>query len=315
MQALFERLGRPMQENNRKQAQLPRGCVAMPNANGTAPGFIAVDEHGKFVAAMPGVPREMKPMLHEQLLPRLRERFGVTQAIYTRVLHTINIAESEIDHRIDDLFRTLENPKIAVLAHDYRCDVKIMAKASSQPEARELIAPIEEDIRGRLTGYVYGADDETLAGEVHGRLQRNGQTIAVAESCTGGSICAELTAVPGSSKSFAGGVVAYDNSVKIHALGVQQHTLDAFGAVSEETALEMASGVRSQLHAGIGLATTGIAGPTGGTPEKPVGLVWIAIARADGNESVRLMLSGDRAAIQRRATVAALGLLWKRLKS
>lgn len=310
MEALFERLGRVMQENNRKQAQLPRGAVVLPNANGTAPGFVAFRPDGKFIACMPGVPREMKPMLREQLLPWLRERFGVTQAIYTRVLHTIGIAESEIDHRIDDVFRSLENPKIAVLAHDYRCDVKIMAKAPSPQQARTLIEPVEADLLQRLSGHVYAVDDRTLPGAIHALLQQSRQTVAVAESCTGGSICAELTSVSGSSQSFVGGVVAYGNSVKTGVLGVAQTTLDRVGAVSEETAVEMAEGVRSHLNAQIGIATTGIAGPEGGSPEKPIGLVWLALSSTSGPRTTRLELTGDRAAIQRRATVAALGMLW-----
>ena len=315
MEEHFRRVGRVMQENNRKQAQVPRGAIVLPNDNGTAPGFIALRADGKFIASMPGVPREMKPMLHDQLLPWLRERFGVTDAISTRVLHTISIAESEIDHRIDDLFRTLENPKIAVLAHDYRCDVKIMAKAPSQERAAALIAPVEAKVQERLSGHVYARDDVTLAGALHQLLQGAGQTIAVAESCTGGSIAAELTSVSGSSKSFMGGVVAYDNSVKQNILGVQAGTLERFGAVSEETAMEMAQGVRARLGSDIGMATTGIAGPSGGSPEKPVGLVWLALANAGGARAIRLNFAGDRAAIQRRATVAALGYLWRFLQT
>lgn len=314
MEALFERLGRVMRENNRKQAEIPRGSIVLRNDNGTAPGFIALRDDGKFIATMPGVPREMKPMLHEHLLPWLRQRFEVTDAIHTRVLHTINIAESEIDYRIDDLFRTLENPKIAVLAHDYRCDVKIMAKAPSALRAGELIDPVQLQIEERLAGHVYGVDEQTLPSVIHDKLQQTGRTVGTAESCTGGSIAAELTTVSGSSKSFLGGIVAYDNSVKRSLLGVRKETLIASGAVSEETASEMAQGARSHLNADIGLATTGIAGPTGGTPEKPVGLVWLALAHADGVRTLRLHLGGDRAAIQRRATVAALGLLWRFLQ-
>ena len=315
MEGLFARLGRVMQDNNRKQAEVPRGSVVMSNPHGTAPGFIALRTDGKFIASMPGVPREMKPMLREQLIPWLRERFDLHSAIYTRVLHTINIAESEIDHRIGDLFGSLENPKIAVLAHDYRCDVKIMAKADSPEAAQTLIEPVEQDLLRRLNGHVYGIDDQSLPGTIHDILQRENLTVAVAESCTGGAIDAELTSVAGSSKSFMGGVVAYENSIKRDILGVEQQTLERFGAVSEETALEMARGVRTRLHANIGIATTGIAGPSGGSSEKPVGLVWLAISR-DGNErAVRLDLVGDRAAIQRRATVAALAFLWRTLQS
>jgi nicotinamide-nucleotide amidase len=310
----FAKLGRVMRENNRKQAYLPRGARVLYNENGTAPGFIAFRADGKFIASMPGVPREMKPMLRERVLPWLREHFEVHEAVHTRVLHTVNIAESEIDHRIDDLFRTMANPKIAVLAHGRLCDVKIMAKAESEQRARELIAPVEGQILHRLNGHVYGVDDQTLSGAVHVLLQQSCRTVAVAESCTGGSIAAQLTSVPGSSKSFVGGIVAYGNRVKMDVLGVQEATLDRVGAVSEETAIEMAEGVRTRLHADVGVATTGVAGPSGGTPEKPVGLVWLAIAHAGERRAVRMDFPGDRAAIQERATVAALALLWRELQ-
>lgn len=310
----FRKLGRVMRENNRKQAMLPQGAHVLANAEGTAPGFVAFRSDGKFIAGMPGVPREMKPMLQTQLLPWLRSRFGVHEAVHTRVLHALNIAESEIDHRIDDLFRTLENPKIGVLAHGRLCDVKIMAKSASQREARDLIAPVEAQLLDRLSGHIYGVDEQTLPGAIHALLQQTRRTVAVAESCTGGSIAAELTSVPSSSKSFMGGVVAYDNRVKREILGVQPSTLERAGAVSEETALEMAQGVRRRLHADIGVATTGIAGPSGGTPEKPVGLVWLALADGDETRATRLEFPGDRAAIQQRATVAALASLWRLLQ-
>ncbi len=310
----FAKLGRVMRENNRKQAYLPRGARVLRNGVGTAPGFIAFRHDGKFIAGMPGVPREMKPMMQEQLLPWLREHFGVQEAVHTRTLHTVNLAESEIDHRIDDLFRNLSNPKIAVLAHGRLCDVKIMAKARSEQEARDLIAPVEADVLHRLSGHVYGVDEQTLPGAIHVLLQQSSRTVAVAESCTGGSIAAQLTTVPGSSKSFVGGVVAYDNCVKADLLSVRESTLDRTGAVSEDTAIEMARGACSRLHADVGVATTGIAGPSGGTPEKPVGLVWIAIAHADKHRAVKFEFLGDRSAVQDRATIAALALLWRTLQ-
>ncbi|MGZ3531412.1 MAG: competence/damage-inducible protein A [Vulcanimicrobiaceae bacterium] len=315
MEAFFRQVGREMRDNNRKQAMLPRGSHVLRNPNGTAPGFVAFGRDGKFVACMPGVPREMKPMLANELLPFLRKQYRAGDAIYTRVIHTINIGESEIDYRIDDLFRTLENPKIAVLAHDYRADVKIMAKAGSRDAAEALIAPIQRDIEPRLAGHVYGYDDQTLAGAVNAVLQQRNQTVAVAESCTGGAVCEALTSVPGSSKSFIGGVVAYANSVKISMLDVEAATIELAGAVSEEVAIQMAAGVRTRLAASIGIATTGVAGPEGGTPEKPVGLVWLGLAHADGTVTARrLQLRGDRAAVQARATTAALGLLWNSLR-
>ena len=313
MKDVFERSGREMRENNRKQAEIPTGATVLANRSGTAPGFVAQRSDRKFVACMPGVPHEMHAMLAEQLVPWLRKRFGLRESIYTHTFHTINIAESEIDHRIEDLFRTLENPKIAVLAHDYRCDVKIMAKADSPQAARVLIAPVEREIASRLSGHVFGVDDQTLASVIHDLLQRNGKTLGVAESCTGGLVCAALTAVPGSSKSFMGGIIAYDNSVKIDVAGVSPETLGRAGAVSEETAIELAQGACVRMSADVGLATTGIAGPSGGSPEKPVGLVWLAIVDQKTIKTQKLQLRGGRAAIQTRATTAALGLLWRAL--
>lgn len=310
---MFARLGREMRENNAKQADIPAGAQVLWNERGSAPGFIAQRPDGKFVASMPGVPDEMRAMLEDGLLPWLRERFALTASIHTRVLHTINIAESEIDHRIADLFRTLENPKIAVLAHGGRCDVKIMAKAGNEEIARAIIAPVEYEMERRLAGHVYGVDDQTLAGAILALLAHTEQTISTAESCTGGHLASAITAVPGSSKSFLGGVVAYDNAVKMHQLGVGKTTLARFGAVSEQTACEMADGVRNALKTEIGVSTTGVAGPDGGTAEKPVGLVWIGLADAYGVRAHRLQLRGGRASIQARAATHALGLVWRSL--
>ncbi|HEX3670749.1 MAG TPA: competence/damage-inducible protein A [Candidatus Cybelea sp.] len=314
MEATFAAFGRPMRENNRKQAELPEGSRPLDNPNGTAPGFIAFDSTGKFVASMPGVPREMKPMFLDLLLPFLRGRLGAGEAIYTRVLHTIGIGESEIDHRIAELFRSCENPKIAVLAHDYRADVKLMAKADSAEAAEAMIAPLQSEIERRLDGFVFGRDAETPASAILTLARSHGQTLAVAESCTGGRIAVALTGVAGSSESFLGGVVAYSNAVKVAQLGVSEETLERFGAVSEETAREMARGVRLALDAGIGIATTGIAGPGGATPEKPVGLVWFALDDARGiTGAMRTYFSGEREAVMQRSTTVALGMLWRHL--
>jgi nicotinamide-nucleotide amidase len=314
MEAFFAAIGREMRPNNRKQAELPRGSHPLDNPNGTAPGFVAFSAEGKFVACMPGVPREMKPMLVDRLIPFLRERYDVHDAIYTRVIHTINIGESEIDHRIEDLFRTSENPKIAVLAHGYRADVKVMAKSESSARAELMIAPLQHEIERRLDGHVFGFDDATVASAIHGLLQARGQSLATAESCTGGRIAAALTAIPGSSRSFVGGFVAYANSMKIEQLGVDSATIERYGAVSEAVGVEMARGARVGLGADIAISVTGIAGPEGGSDEKPVGLVWIALA--DGGDTAqawRLQLHGDRNAIQERATVASLGIIWRYL--
>lgn len=314
MQEFFAIIGREMRDNNRKQAYVPRGSFVLENPRGTAPGFVAFNDAGKFVACMPGVPREMKPMLGDVLIPYLRERYKLTEAIYTRVLHTVNAGESEIDHRIAELFRTSENPKIAVLAHENLCDVKVMAKAGSREAAEALIAPLEAHVRERLGRFIFGSDGDTIESVVHELLEERGATIAAAESCTGGRVASALTATPGASKTFLGGVVAYDNAVKVAQLGVRAETLEQHGAVSEATVLEMARGVRERLGTTYGIATTGIAGPDGGTPEKPVGVVWFGFADARSASARTFTLRGDRAAIQRRATIAALGLVWHLLK-
>jgi nicotinamide-nucleotide amidase len=314
MEGIFALSGREMRPNNRKQAELPCGSHPLDNPHGTAPGFVAFRADGKFVACMPGVPREMRPMLSERLLPFLRRRFAGRDAIYTRLIHTINIGESEIDHRIDDLFRNAENPKVAVLAHDYRADVKLTAKAASVEEAEAMIAPLQAEMERRLRGFVFGVDKTTLEAAVVSRLEARGQSIALAESCTGGRIAAALTSVPGSSRTFIGGVVAYADAVKSAQLGVDAGLLERAGAVSEEVAVAMASGARLRLGADVALATTGIAGPTGGTAEKPVGLVWFALDDGSQMRSRRVNFRGDREAVQRRATIAALGMIWKELE-
>jgi len=313
IERIFAGSGRQMRDNNRKQAYLPRGSVVLPNANGTAAGFVAFGSDEKFVAALPGVPHEMRPMLDEQLLAWLRSRFSLSSFITTRVLHTIGIAESEVDHRIGDLFASQANPKIAVLAHDFCCDVKLMAKARDERVADALIGPLEQEIVARLEGHVFGADDETLESVLVSRFIADRRTIATAESCTGGRIAARLTSVSGASQTFLGSIVAYDNVVKAETLGVSAQLLADFGAVSCEVVAAMAEGVRKRLGSDVGLATTGIAGPQGGTAEKPVGLVWLALARDAGVQTQRLQLKGSREMIQSRATVAALGLLWETL--
>ena len=311
----FKVFARTMTDNNRRQAYLPDGCVVMENPHGTAPGFIALREDGKFVACMPGVPREMKPMLRERLIPWLVERFELREAIHTKTLHTVGIGESQLDSKIEDLFRTLKNPKIAVLAHGGRVDVKVMAKAPSRARAMELIEPVAQDLRERIGSGYFGDDDTTLAGAIVGRLAERKLTLATAESCTGGAVADAIVAVPGASAAFRGAVVAYANEVKTALLNVPERTLSSAGAVSEETAVAMARGGCERLGADVVIAVTGIAGPEGGTQEKPVGLVWYALAFGDGEiETRRLTFPGERADIRERATVAALGLIWRRLE-
>ncbi len=314
--ARFASLGRtgPISDNNRRQAILPKGSVVLENPHGTAPGFVALRADGKFVACMPGVPREMKPMLAEKLVPWLAERGGLQQAIYTRTLHTVGIGESDIDNRIEPLFRSLENPKIAVLAHEFKVDVKIMAKAASRTAADALIAPIEVDLRERIGSGIFGVDADTLESATLERLAARGQTMGTAESITGGAIADALVRVPGASQSFRGAIVAYDNAVKTALLDVDPELLREYGAVSEEVALAMGRGACARLGVDLAVATTGIAGPSGATETKPVGLVYVAIVSRDGDATVRrLTLPGGRDDVRRRATVSALNLLWRYL--
>jgi len=316
IEARFASFGRtgPLGENNKRQAILPAGAVVLDNPNGTAPGFVALRADGKFVACMPGVPREMKPMLAETLLPWLSGRFGLRSAIYTRTLHTVGIGESDLDARIEPLFRSLENPKIAVLAHEFRVDVKIMAKAPDAAAAAAAIAPVEAELRERIGPGIFGVDDDTLAGAVLRVLGERGRTLGTAESVTGGSLADAFVAVPGASSVFRGAIVAYDNALKTSLLDVDEAILREHGAVSEETALAMARGARKALGCDVALATTGIAGPTGATAEKPTGLVWLAVADASGATARKTTWPGSRDDVRRRSVTAALNLAWRHLK-
>jgi nicotinamide-nucleotide amidase len=311
----FVKFNRPMTENNKRQAILPSRAIVLPNPHGTAPGFIARRLDGKFVACMPGVPREMKPMLADQIVPWLVERFALKSAIYTRTLHTIGIGESELDRRVEDLFRSLENPKIAMLAHGGRVDVKVMAKAESQTAADAMIGPVAERLRERIGAGYYGDDLVTPGAAIIDELVRRTRTLGVAESVTGGGIADSIVAAPGASRAFYGGIVAYDNTVKQRLLGVRAETLERFGAVSEETAIEMAHGARSALGVDFALSTTGIAGPDGGSAEKPVGLVWFALVDDRGAvETHRATFPGQRGDVRDRAEMTALSLIWRRLE-
>lgn len=311
LQAFFASVRRAMSANNELQAYVPRGAIVMDNPHGTAPGFI-VDTGACAVLALPGPPRELIPMLHDHAIPWLVKRFGLRSIIVTRVLKTLGVAESAVDARIADLFRKSQNPSIAVLAHPGQVDVKITAKAPTREQAAELIGSLEPLLRERLGDCIFGVDGDTIEGALGQALRERGWTIGVAESCTGGMIGASITSVPGSSAYFRGGLIAYADQIKSAELDVPAELIRRHGAVSEEVAAAMARGARRRFDATIALADTGIAGPGGGTPKKPVGLVYIALAGPHEElELARMMLPGDRELIRRRATLAALQLGWK----
>jgi nicotinamide-nucleotide amidase len=314
LEAIFARLKRRMTDNNRIQAYFPQGAEPLPNPNGSAPGFV-VERDGRAVLALPGPPRELQPMLHDQAIPWIERRFAPNAVLVTRVLRTAGTGESDLDARIADLFREQKNPSIAMLAHPGLVDVKITAKAATRDAARSMIAELEPRIRERLGDCVYAEDGGTLESVTGALLRRRGWTLAIGESCTGGSLAAAITSVPGASAYFRGGVVAYGNEAKCRLLDVAPDLIERYGAVSEEVAGAMALGAQTVLRADVGVSVTGVAGPDGGTPEKPVGLVYVGLTLPDGSMAFRrLDWPGSREAIQRRAVVAALAMLWRALR-
>jgi nicotinamide-nucleotide amidase len=299
-----------------KQALVPRGAQVIPNPVGTAPGFI-ISRESKTVITLPGVPTEMRAMAEQSVFPYLADRVeeGAASVIVSRLLRIAGMGESQAEAEISDLIRQQTNPTIAPLAKTHEVFLRVTARAPNRAAAEQMIAPVEAEIRERLGGHVYGADDESLEAVVGDMLSDAGLTLAVAESCTGGLIGHRITNVPGSSDYFVASVTAYSNDTKTRLLGVAEDTLRQYGAVSAATAAAMAEGVRTALGADIGLAVTGIAGPGGGTPEKPVGLVYLGLADDSETTTEELRLRGDRPMIKERAAQMALYLLYRALRA
>lgn len=292
---MFEAMGRVMPENNLKQAQFPDGAVIIPNALGTAPGF-RMDlqtEHGqRHLIVLPGVPREMKPMIEEQVLPWLQQARGSNEVYLSHTFQTFGISESALDELVAGSVAPAEG-RIAFRAAFPQISVRLTVHGPPA-EALSRLAELAARLRERIGTYAYGEGDTTMEATVGALLKERGLTVAVAESCTGGLVGHRLTNVPGSSAYVKGGIIAYSNEIKQQSLGVRAATLTAHGAVSEETAVEMATGVRRILGSDIGLAITGVAGPDGGTPDKPVGTVCFALAAADVVHHRRYQLWGNR---------------------
>jgi len=302
---------------NRQQAMVPEGATLLPNRHGSAPGIWLADTRGekeRWVAMLPGVPREMRGMLADELLPRLRARSAPSRAgevpsvIQSRALRTTGIAESALADRLGDLAQGPPGLPLAYLPGWEGVDLRLTARGLPADAAGRALDAGAAALRRALGGYVYGEDGADLAGVVLDLLRRRSMRIALAESCTGGMLGARLTAIPGASDVVLGGIISYANEVKGSELGVRAETLATHGAVSEETAREMASGARARLHADVGVSITGVAGPGGGTPEKPVGTVCIAVDVRGAVQSVRTVLVGDRDEIRRRSTQTALNL-------
>ncbi len=282
--AKFAARDRPMTDNNRKQALLPMGAKVLPNPSGTAPGMIWQPQAGLTLLTFPGVPSEMKRMWQETAVPYLQSQGWGQSVIHSRSLRFWGIGESALAEKVAPFF-ALQNPTVAPYAGKGEVRLRVSAKAASVEEATTLIAPIAAQLQEIAGMDYYGTDEETLASVVGQHLKNRGETLAVAESCTGGGLGQALTDIPGSSAYFWGGVIAYDNRVKLQLLDVDPNSLAEQGAVSHAVAQQMAVGVRSRLGTTWGLSITGIAGPDGGTPTKPVGLVYIGLATADGHVS------------------------------
>ena len=316
LEARFARLGREMSPTNRVQAEVPDGAIVLPNAHGTAPGLILVDEADRFVILLPGVPREMRGLYADAVLPWLLQRWPErTGAIAHRVLRTTGIAESRLAELLEPAWEHLGDLGVAFLPSATGVDLRFTSwGTSSDAQASKAFDRIESRVRSIAAQWIYGTGETDLVDAVAAALRARGFTIAVAESCTGGLLAKRLTDQAGSSDYMLGGIVAYANAVKIEQLDVRAASIEAHGAVSEPVALEMARGVADRLGSDCALSITGVAGPGGGTEAKPVGTVCMAVCVGEKEHVVTVKLLGDRAEVRERSAQAALALLWRMLQ-
>lgn len=306
IERFFDRRGKTMPAANKKQALIPEGAQVIPNERGTAPGVI-IEKDGKIIILLPGPPVEMQPMFLHQVEPYLQQKItGKPAVIVSRVLKSWGFGESAAEEKIMDLVTGQDNPTIAFLAPLGEVHIRITAKAGDTEEAYRMIRPLEEEVRRRLGNYIFGIDDDTMESVVSRMLLDRRLNISLAESCTGGLIAKMLTDLPGSSAYFMYGVVSYSNEAKMELLGVSAASLEKYGAVSEEVAREMAGGVRAISGTDLALSVTGIAGPAGGTAEKPVGLVYVGFADGNNVTARKFLFAGDRDTVRRQTANAAL---------
>ena len=302
----FQTIGREMTPNNEKQAWLPEGCTVFVNEWGTAPGC-AFEAYGKHVLMLPGPPRECNPMWKECAMPYLYKLAG--GCIVSRNIRVFGLGESNMEAILHDMMAESKNPTIAPYAKTSECFARVTAKADTPEQCETLLEPVVEKICGLLVEDVYGVDVDSLEQVVGDGLRQRGLTLAVAESCTGGLLSKRITDIPGCSDYYLGGVCSYANSVKMNMLGVKKETLDAVGAVSPEVAEQMAEGVARALGADIGVGTTGIAGPGGGTDDKPVGLVYISVWYKGQHFTRKMQSMNGRDRIRMQAASTALDLI------
>ncbi len=311
----MERRGREVTPRNAGQAEVPSQATVLHNPVGTAPGLLMTIA-GTLVVSMPGVPREMKAIMENEVLPRIRERVdleeGETRSY--RTLLTTGIAESNLADLIGEPSEFLGSSTLAFLPNLQGVRLRIGALGRSTSERDAELDRIATFLYERAGRFVFGEGAITLSEAVGNRLKDRGETLAVAESCTGGLLGGAITDVPGSSSWFPGGVISYANEVKVESVGVRQDTLDAVGAVSEEVAIQMGDGIRQRMGTTWGIGVTGVAGPGGGSEDKPVGTVWIGLSGPKGTRAVRFQFGEERRSNRERSVGAALGMLWGDLR-
>lgn len=320
IEGLFARMGRPLLDMNRSQADLPESCAVIPNMHGTACGMWFERprddrEAPRVFVSLPGVPYELKAMMEAEVLPRLRATFSPPVIVH-RTLLTTGAGESQVATRIAAWEEGLEGTgiKLAYLPSPGLVKLRLSAYANREAqEARERVDRKADELRALIPDLVFGEGTARLEEVVGGLLRRAGQTLSLAESCTGGYLSHLITSVPGSSAYYIGGVVSYANAVKMEELGIPAGMLELNGAVSRPVVEQMACGVRQALRTDWSIAISGVAGPDGGTPEKPVGTVWIAVDGPDGVRSTQGLFPGGRDLVIKRSAIAALNMLRKRL--
>lgn len=312
----FAAMDRPMTENNKKQAFMPKGATVFDNDRGTAPG-LAVEQNGKIALLLPGPPVEMQAMFDQQVVPYLMK---YTDMVFrSHAIHFFGIGESQLEQDLHEYMLRQTNPSVATYASQNEVRIQVTASGSTPGEAEALLSPVVERIVSQYPEYVYGVDVGNLQNALVMELLQSGHTIATAESCTGGLVSQRITDVSGASAVFGYGVCTYANQAKQDLLGVPAKTLEQWGAVSPQTAKAMAEGVRRLSGADIGISTTGIAGPTGGTPEKPVGLVYVGVSTSKETVAHKLMLArgygGERERIRFVASSHALHFALQTVRS
>lgn len=312
IKSFFRRIGGEMTENNLKQAMMPEGCMVLENHYGTAPGAI-LEEDGKIAVMLPGPPREMGPMFREQVIPWLAKRSS--QVFRSHCIYFFGIGESALEARLRKEMEQMSNPTLAPYAKEGEVMLRVTACAASDAEAEAMMEPVIQMLQQRFGDLIYGIDVDNLQTAAVRLLQEKGLKTATAESCTGGYVAKRITEVPGSSDVFECGVVSYANAVKNKVLGVREETLAQFGAVSPQTAAEMAEGIRNLSGCDIGISLTGIAGPGGGSEEKPVGLVYVGVSSPWHSEVKELHLGRgydkERELIRWLASSHALSLIMR----